>query len=66
MTPVIPSFAALRGPADRAVFEPSFGLWQRVRQMPRRFWVAVVSLPDRGRDARQDDMPAEFFRFPPF
>ncbi|MBV9018710.1 MAG: hypothetical protein JO058_23935 [Alphaproteobacteria bacterium] len=66
MTPKIPSFAAFRGPADRAFFEPGFGPWQRLSKMARRFWTAAVNLPDRGCDATPDDVPAEFFRFPPF
>ncbi|MBV9967517.1 MAG: hypothetical protein JO008_17690, partial [Alphaproteobacteria bacterium] len=55
-----------RGPADRAFFEPGFGPWQRLSKMARRFWTAAVNLPDRGCDATPDDVPAEFFRFPPF
>jgi hypothetical protein len=70
VTPTTPSLAGFREPVDRAVFEPGFepgfGLWQRESQMPRRLWAAVVSLPDRGDDALPDDVPAEFFRFPPF
>lgn len=66
MTPIGPTFAAFRGPVDRAVVELGFGLWQRVSQAPHRLWVAVISLPDRIRDATPDDVPAEFFRFPPF
>jgi hypothetical protein len=31
----------------------------------RRQWRAFVTLPDRGL-AASDDLPAEFFRFPPF
>ena len=66
MTPITPSFAAFHGSVDRAVFEPGFGLWQWVSQAPLRLWLAAVTLPDRGCDALPDEVPAEFFRFPPF
>ena len=66
MTPTRPSFAAFRGQVDREVFEPGFELWQRLSGPLRRLWLAVITLPDRGRDASPDDVPPEFFRFPPF
>ena len=61
-----PYFAVFRGPVDHAIFELGFGLWQHVSQASHRLWVAAVALPDRGRDAMLDDLPDEFFRFPPF
>ena len=66
MTAIRPSFAAFRGSVDREVFEPGFREWQQVGAALSRFWRAVVTLPDRGRDARPDDVPPEYFRFPPF
>ena len=66
MTPTTPSFAAFRGPVDRAVFEPGFGLWRRVSQAPFRLWAAAAALARRGHGAMPDEVPAEFFRFPPF
>ena len=66
MTSTEPSFAAFRGPVDRKVFEPGFREWQRIGAALRWLWQAVVTLPDRGRDATADDVPPEYFRFPPF
>ena len=66
MTPIRPSFAAFRGPVDREGFALVLELWQRVSQARHRLWIAAVTLPDRGHDALPDDVPAEFFRFPPF
>jgi len=61
-----PSFAAFRGPVEREVFEPGFGLWLRLSGPLSRLWRAAIALPDRGSDARPDDVPPEYFRFPPF
>jgi hypothetical protein len=66
VTAIAPSFAAFRGSVDRAVFEPGFGLWRRVSQAPLRLWAAAVTLARRGGGAILDEVPAEFFRFPPF
>ena len=66
MTPTLGGFAAFRQPVDREVFAPGFGLWERFSTPLRRVWRVVIRLPDRGRDARPDDMPPEYFRFPPF
>ena len=66
MTSTEPSFAAFRGPVEREVFEPGFGLWQRLEVPFQRLWRAVINLPDRGADAGPDDVPPEFYRFPPF
>jgi hypothetical protein len=66
VTPIEPTFAAFREPLDRAVFELGFGLRQRVSQASHRLWVAAISVSDRICDTTPDDVPAEFFRFPPF
>jgi hypothetical protein len=66
VTPTKPSFAAFREPVEREVFEPGFGLWLRLSGALRRLWRAAITLPDRGADARPDDVPPEYFRFPPF
>ena len=66
MTPIGSAVGAFRGPVDRALFALGFGLWQRVSHASHRLWVAAISLPDRTRGATPDDVPAEFFRFPPF
>jgi len=61
-----PNFAVFRGRMDHAIFELGFGLWQHVSQASHRLWVAAVTLPDRDCDSVRDDVPDEFFRFPPF
>ena len=66
VTSMRPNFAMFREPVDHAIFELSFGLWQHLSQASHRLWIAVVTLPDRGCDAMPDDVPDEFFRFPPF
>ncbi|HEV2185779.1 MAG TPA: hypothetical protein VGR70_01130 [Stellaceae bacterium] len=66
MTSIQPSFAAFRGPVEREVFEPGFGLWQRLSGPLSRLWLAAITLPDRGAGSRPDDVPPEFYRFPPF
>jgi hypothetical protein len=64
MAPIQPSFAAFRGLVDREVFEPGSGLLRPISEALRRLWVAVVTLPDRGRSA--PELSPEYFRFPPF
>jgi len=59
-------FAAFRAPVDRTVFEPGFRLWKRVGEPLNRFWRAVLRVPDRGPDAASDELPPEYFRYPPF
>jgi len=66
VTAITPSFAAFREPVDRAVFEPGLRLGRRLSQAPLRLWLAALTLPDRSYDALLDEVPAEFFRFPPF
>ena len=66
MTPTRPSFAAFRGPVEREVFEPGFGLWLQLSRVLRRLGLAAIRLPDRGAEARPDDVPPEYFHFPPF
>jgi hypothetical protein len=66
VTPTLGGFAAFRKPVDREVFAPGFALWQRLGGPLRRVWLAAIRLPDRGRAARPDDVPPEYFRFPPF
>jgi len=66
VTPTESSFAAFRGPVEREVFEPGFGLWLQLSRALRRLWLAAIMSPDRGADARPDDVPPEYFRFPPF
>jgi hypothetical protein len=66
VAPMRLSFAAPGGSAEHAVFEPGFGLRQRTNAALRRLWLAVIMLPDRGRHAIAQELPAEFFRFPPF
>jgi hypothetical protein len=61
-----PSFAAFRGPVDREVFEFGVNPWRQASLALRRLWRAVVALPDRGDAATPDDVPPEYFRFPPF
>jgi hypothetical protein len=61
-----PSFAAVRGPVDREVFEFGFNQWRQAGLALRRLWQAVVALPDRGHAATAGDVPPEYFRFPPF
>jgi hypothetical protein len=58
-------FAAFREPVDREVFAPGFDLWQRASRALRRIGRAAILLPDRGA-ARPDDLPPEYFRFPPY
>jgi hypothetical protein len=31
----------------------------------RKLWLDIVALPDRGAAATPDDLPPEFYRFPP-
>jgi|HubBroStandDraft_4_1064222.scaffolds.fasta_scaffold68217_3 hypothetical protein len=38
----------------------------RLGKVLRELWLRLISLPDRGREARPDDVPREVFRFPPF
>lgn len=64
MTGAESGFVAFRGPIDRRVFAPGFGVWTRVEKAMRRLWLAVVTLPDRGPTAEK--LPPEFFRFPLF
>lgn len=64
MSAAEPSFVAFRRPVDRKVFEPGFREWQLLGAPLRRLWHAIVTLPDRGRDA--DEVPPEFFQFPPY
>ena len=59
-------FAAFRGPVEREVFAPGFGLWLRVSKALRGLWLAAIRLPDRGLAPRNEELPPEFFRFPPF
>ena len=66
MTPTGSSFVAFRGPVEREVFAPGYVLWTRAGGALRRLVRTVLMLPDRGADARPDDVPPEFFRFPPF
>ncbi len=65
MTPIQPSFTAFRGPVDRRVFAPGFVLWTRMERAVRRVVWAVLMLPDRGQAAEREELPPEFFRFPP-
>jgi hypothetical protein len=66
VTPTLGGFAAFRKPVDREVFAPGFDLWQRASSALRRLWRAAIRLPDRSREARPDEIPSEYFRFPPF
>ena len=66
MTPTGSGFAAFRGPVEREVFEPGFGLWLRLSGALRRLWFAAIASPDRGAGARPEDVPPEYFRIPPF
>jgi hypothetical protein len=66
VTPTLDGFTAFRKPVDREVFAPGFDLWQRLSTVLRRICRAAILLPDRGRNARPDDVPPEYFRFPPF
>ena len=66
MTLMLGGFTAFRVPVDRKVFAPGFDLWQRGSRMLRRLRRAAMTLPDRDRDTRPNDVPPEFFRFPPF
>jgi hypothetical protein len=66
VTPTLRGFAAFRKPVEGEVFAPGFDLWQRVAAPLRRLWLTAITLPDRGRDAGPDDVPPEYFRFPPF
>lgn len=66
MTPTTSRFAGFRGPVEREVFEPGFGLWLRLSGPLNRLWRVAIRLSDRGADARPDDVPPEYFRFPPF
>jgi len=65
VTPMQPSFAGFRGPADRRVFAPGFVLWTHIESVLRRIVRAVLMLPDRGAATEPGDLPAEFYRFPP-
>jgi hypothetical protein len=66
VSPTRPSFATFRGPVDREVFAPGFDLWLRLSRGPHQLWRVLITLPDRGGAATPDDLPAEYFRFPPF
>jgi hypothetical protein len=66
VTPTLGGFAAFREPVDREVFAPGFDLWQQLSGTLRRVRWVVMRLPDRGRKARPDELPPEYFRFPPF
>ena len=65
MTAIRPSFVAFRGTVDREVFEPGFRVWQEIGAPLRWLLRAIVTLPDRGREAAPEDVPPEYFRFPP-
>jgi hypothetical protein len=58
------AFTAFRGPVDRQVFAPGFGIWIRVEAPVRKVRRVIVTLPDRGLNA--EALPPEFFRFPHF
>ena len=66
VTTTRPGFVAFRESVDREVFEPGFALWERAAGPLRRVWRALIRLPDRGRGARPDEVPPEYYRFPPF
>lgn len=66
MTVAESGFGAFRGVVDRKVFAPGFDLWLRLGTPFRLLVRMVIALPDRGADATPDDVPPEFFRFPPF
>jgi hypothetical protein len=66
MTAALPSFAAFRGPVDRAALEPGFSEWRRAGALLRRLLRNLVTLPDRGGNATVENLPPEYFRFPPF
>ena len=66
MTPTPGGFAAFRTPVNREVFAPGFDLWQRLSDALRRVWRTAKRLPDRGRKARPEELPVEYYRFPPF
>jgi hypothetical protein len=66
VTTMQPSFAAFRIPVDRKVFAPGFVTWLRIGRPFRRLWLTAVRLPDRGGAEPPDDLPPEFFRYPPF
>jgi len=57
--------ASLAFPAGAAPFRTDTGRG-RLGEVLRDFWIGLISLPDRGREARPDDVPREIFRFPPF
>lgn len=59
MPPIHAGFAAFGEPVERRVFAPGFRLWLSLR----RFCRMLILLPDRGPAA--DELPPEFFRFPP-
>ena len=66
MRPIPIGFAAFRVPIDRRAFAPAFDLWPRASKALRRLWLVTISLPDRGASANGDELPRDYFRFPPF
>lgn len=66
VTTIAIGFAAFRLPVDRRVFAPTFDLRSRPGKALRRLWLVTISLPDRGAGANGDELPCEYFRFPPF
>jgi hypothetical protein len=60
--------ASLPWPAPAKVLSPDIeraGDWQRANRTLRRLWAGLIALPDRGGAATPDDVPREFYRFPP-
>lgn len=66
MTPTLGGFSAFRKPVEREAFAPGFDLWRQLSRPLRRTVRTLIRLPDRGGDARPDDVPPEYFRFPPY
>jgi hypothetical protein len=66
VTPISQGFAAFRVSADRWVYPPCVDLWLWTNAALRRLSRAAILLPDRGLAAQADELPQEYFRFPPF
>jgi hypothetical protein len=66
LTPIRLSFVTGRGSTDAGFFAPGSALRQQICATLHRLWLALIALPDRGQNASAADLPAEFFRFPPF
>jgi len=58
---------AMARAADIGIFDaPGARARDEIFKVLRRLWREILALPDRGAAATPDDVPSEFYRFPPF